>query len=56
MVLIRIIQVLNQECLKALSLVLFYFLFTLMTWKENIKSNIKSFTNDTMLFFHSKES
>ena len=47
MVLIPIIQVLNQVCLKALYLVLCYFSFSSMIWKE-IKCNIKLFADGTM--------
>ena len=50
MVLSLITQVLNQWCLKALFLVLSYFLFTSIIWKKNIKSNIKLFADNTMLF------
>ena len=48
MVPFQIILILNQVYLKALFLVLYYFLFTSMILKE-IKSNIQIFVDDTML-------
>ena len=50
MVLILIIQVLNQVYLKALCLVLLLFLVYINDLERNIKSNIKLFADDTMLF------
>jgi hypothetical protein len=44
MVLIPIILVLNQECLKAL------FLVYINDLERNIKYNVKFFADDTMLF------
>ena len=49
MALIPTILVLNQVCLKALFLVL-YFLVYINDLERNIKSNVKFFADDTMLF------
>ena len=49
MVLILIIQVLNQECPKVLFLVLLFLIY-IDDLERNIKSNIKLFADDTMLF------
>ena len=49
MVLVQIILVSNQVCLKALFLAP-YFLVYINDLERNIKSNVKFFADDTMLF------